>query len=1226
MNKSIPNHKRAQIGMIAFLALTLCSLAVISSIPTALATEVQFKKSHLPLATKFHAGDTINFILGLRVLDVVGAPLSIKNLNITDDLPTGLTYVVGTETSTPLASFTQTGQKLFWDFGSGPFATDPQATVSFNVTVDAGAAGFLVDNALAKYHETLTGTPSTPGTSDTIFVAKPSITLTKTPSTTKIESGGSVTYTYVVTNTGNVALTVGIVDDHFGTIASGESLAIGESKTFTKTTTLTTDTTNTVTATGVDQSGASVTATASATVKVLHPAIALTKTPSATKVESGASVTYTYVVTNTGDTGLTVGITDDTFGTIATGESLAAGASKTFTKTTTLTADTTNIAIATGIDQTGASVTARATATVKVIHPSITLTKTPSSPKVESGASITYTYVVTNTGDTTLTVGIVDDHFGTIASGESLSAGASKTFTKTTTLTTTTTNIATATGVDQLLKSVTATATATVTVIHPGISLTKTPSTTKIESGGSVTYTYVVSNTGDTGLTVGIVDDKLGTIASGESLGVGASKTFTKTTTLTADTTNTATATGVDQTGASVTATASATVKVIHPDISLTKTPSSPKIESGTDVTYTYVVTNTGNTALTVGIVDDHFGTIASGESLTAGASKTFTKTTTLTTDTTNIAIATGVDQTGASVTARATATVKVIHPAIALTKTPSAPKIETGTSVTYTYVVTNTGDTGLTVDITDDHFGTIASGVSLGVGASQTFTHTATLTADTTNTATATGTDQTGAKATAVASATVKVIHPSISFTKSPSATKVETGTDVTYTYVVSNTGDTGLTVDITDDHFGTIASGVPFAAGESHTYTHTATLTADITNVATATGVDQTGASVSARATATVKVIHPGIALTKTPSSPKIESGTDVTYTYVVTNTGDTPLTVDITDDKLGSIATGVSLPPGASQTFTKTTTLTADTTNTATAVGTDQTGAKVRATASATVKVIHPAISLTKTPSPNTPQQAPATFTYTYTVTNTGDVTLTGVTVYDDTFSVQITLGTTTLNPGQSTSGTYSQTYTAAGTYTDTATATGTDQLGVKVIAHAEATVVVTPPPALATRTQGFWATHTTFTEWVFDNKLGSDIKIDSNTPHAKDINTYGKLFGGFWCGISKMSDGTGRSGVDQNRTILLQQLLAAILNHAASGVTVPIDPVTGYDLITAANMAYSGTDGKEMMRIKDLLDTFNGSGENISFPPGLPDQGKATPKVSQAIAYIKFWDIL
>jgi hypothetical protein len=92
--------------------------------------------------------------------------------------------------------------------------------------------------------------------------------------------------------------------------------------------------------------------------------------------------------------------------------------------------------------------------------------------------------------------------------------------------------------------------------------------------------------------------------------------------------------------------------------------------------------------------------------------------------------------------------------------------------------------------------------------------------------------------------------------------------------------------------------------------------------------------------------------------------------------------------------------------------------------------------------------------------------------------------------------------------------------------------------------------------------------------------------------------------------------------------LQQLLAAILNHAASGVTVPIDPVTHLDLITAANIAYSGTNGNEMTRIAGLLDTFNGSGENISFPPSLPPQGNATPQASKLLANtaLSFWDNL
>ena len=72
---------------------------------------------------------------------------------------------------------------------------------------------------------------------------------------------------------------------------------------------------------------------------------------------------------------------------------------------------------------------------------------------------------------------------------------------------------------------------------------------------------------------------------------------------------------------------------------------------------------------------------------------------------------------------------------------------------------------------------------------------------------------------------------------------------------------------------------------------------------------------------------------------------------------------------------------------------------------------------------------------------------TITYTFTVTNTGDITLTGVSVVDDMLG-SVTLGTTTLVPDQSTSGT--KTYTVVegdlpGPIINTATATGTDPVG-------------------------------------------------------------------------------------------------------------------------------------------------------------------------------------
>jgi len=284
---------------------------------------------------------------------------------------------------------------------------------------------------------------------------------------------------------------------------------------------------------------------------------------------------------------------------------------------------------------------------------------------------------------------------------------------------------------------------------------------------------------------------------------------------------------------------------------------------------------------------------------------------------------------------------------------------------------------------------------------------------------------------------------------------------------------------------------------------------------------------------------------------------------------NTGDTHLTVGITDDKNGTIASGLSLNAGENHTYTKTVALTQTTTNVATATGVDQNGASVSDNDSATVTVIHPAIMLTKTASPSTPQTAPATFTYTYTVTNTGDTTLYGVIVIDNTFGVTI-LGPVTLSAGENATGTYDNTYNAAGPYTNVAYTEGTDQLGTKVTADATENVVVL---TLCTRTWGFWMTHTSFTKWVFSNKLDNLIEIDTGSTHHKTINSYAKLFGGFEANVAQTSTGANRENIDSARIRLLHQLLAAYLNGAAFG-SGAIDPVSENDLITAANNAYSG----------------------------------------------------
>jgi hypothetical protein len=104
--------------------------------------------------------------------------------------------------------------------------------------------------------------------------------------------------------------------------------------------------------------------------------------------------------------------------------------------------------------------------------------------------------------------------------------------------------------------------------------------------------------------------------------------------------------------------------------------------------------------------------------------------------------------------------------------------------------------------------------------------------------------------------------------------------------------------------------------------------------------------------------------IDVAKSPNPTQICEGvnTSVTYTYVVTNTGSAPLTVNLDDDVLGHIAGPLLLAANASQTFTTSTNISVTTTNVVTATGTNG-NTLVTATANATVNAINCEIHGTK-----------------------------------------------------------------------------------------------------------------------------------------------------------------------------------------------------------------------------------------------------------------------
>ena len=80
--------------------------------------------------------------------------------------------------------------------------------------------------------------------------------------------------------------------------------------------------------------------------------------------------------------------------------------------------------------------------------------------------------------------------------------------------------------------------------------------------------------------------------------------------------------------------------------------------------------------------------------------------------------------------------------------------------------------------------------------------------------------------------------------------------------------------------------------------------------------TGTAPDGSTVEAASTISFDVVHPSIKITKTadPLSVMVGVPTEVTYTYDITNTGDTELDIsELIDDELGSIITGCTKTEG-------------------------------------------------------------------------------------------------------------------------------------------------------------------------------------------------------------------------------------------------------------------------------------------------------------------------
>jgi uncharacterized repeat protein (TIGR01451 family) len=1162
---------------------------------------------------------------------------TLTNVNVTDILPglilTGspiLTMIPGDIDTT---TFTATYPISQMDIDAGRVENTAQ------VTGTSPTSTIISDTS---------GTDATNDTPTQAAISQvSSVTLVKTADDSALSSppvvDDIVSYTFEITNTGNTTLTaVDITDVLLGANVVGGPIATFipgavDNTTITGTYALTQNdinagfVENTATVNATDPNSDSVTDISGTTATDDTPtttpitqvsSIALVKTADISAFSSPPVVddiiSYTFEITNTGNTTLTeVDVTDMLLGTDVVGGPIATlipgVVNSTITGTyaltqsdinagfveNTATVDATDPNLVTVTDTSGTTNTNDTPTTTPITQvSSIGLVKTADISALSSPPAvddiISYTFEITNTGNTTLTaIDVTDVLLGTNVVGgpiATLIPGAvNSSITGTYALTQNdinagfVENTATVDATDPDLLPVTDTSGTTNTNDTPtttpitqvsSIALVKTADASAISSPSAVndiiSYTFEITNTGNTTLTaVDVTDVLLGANVVGGPIatlipGAVDNTTITGTYALTQNdinagfVENTATVDATDPNSDPITDISGTTTTDDTPtttpisqvsSIALVKTADTSALSSPPAVddiiSYTFEITNTGNTTLTaVDVTDVLLGTNVVGgpiATLIPGAvdNTTITGTYALTQNDINAGFVENTatvdatdpksdpitDISGTTTTDDTPTTTPISQvSSIALVKTADASALSSPPAVddiiSYTFQITNMGNTTLTaIDVTDVLLGTNVVGGPIatlipGAVDNTTITGTYALTQNdidagfVENTATVDATDPNSDPITDISGTTTTDDTPtttaisqvsSIALVKTANISALSSPPAVddiiSYTFEITNTGNTTLTaIDVTDVLLGTdvvggpVATLIPGAVNSSITGTYaltqndinagfvenTATVDATdpnsnpVTDISGTTTTNDVPTNTSLSQTSLIRLVK--TSNTSGLSSPP-RAGETLAYTFEITNIGNTTLSnVDVTDVLLGTNVFGGPIPtliPGSvNTTITGTYVLTQNdinagfVENTATVNATDPNSGPVTDTSGTSTTNDTPtttpitqvsSIALVKTADTSALSSPPAVndiISYTFEITNTGNTTITSVDVTDMLLGTNVVGGPiTTLIPGavnNSITGTYALTQNDinAGFVENTATVNATD----------------------------------------------------------------------------------------------------------------------------------------------------------------------------------------
>jgi uncharacterized repeat protein (TIGR01451 family)/LPXTG-motif cell wall-anchored protein len=513
-------------------------------------------------------------------------------------------------------------------------------------------------------------------------------------------------------------------------------------------------------------------------------------------------------------------------------------------------------------------------------------------------------------------------------------------------------------------------------VQNPALSILKSSTSTQLPPvGDTIPYTFLVTNIGDVTITGITVTDPntTGVSCPATTLAPGISTTCTGSHTLVqgdvdvGEVVNTATVVGTSPSGTQIPPVTSNEVTIPseqNPALSIVKASTTTSITvAGQTVPYSFTVTNIGNVTMNAtSVTDDNVtdiscetSTLGPGTSMTCTGSHTVTQADVDAGEVVNTATVVGTPPSGQPITPvssnQITIGVAQIQ-SLSILKTSTTTTLPAvGAAIPYEFLVTNTGNVTMDdVAVTDPNTDGISCPVpTLAPGAEMVCTGAHTVTQGdinngaVVNTATVVGTPPDNTPIRPLPSNELTITgtqNPGLSIVKASSTTTISTvGQTVPYTFTVTNSGNVTLhDIVVTDPQIAEVSCPqTTLNPGGSTVCTASDTVaTADLdngqlVNTATVTGTPPSGPAIPPAPSNTVTIPadqSPALSIIKSTTTTRATAaGEDIPFTFLVTNTGNVTMNdIVVTDPNIAAInCPETTLAAGATMTCTATYTVT-------------------------------------------------------------------------------------------------------------------------------------------------------------------------------------------------------------------------------------------------------------------------------------------------------------